>query len=115
MPFTVTAAGDMYRFRIGQLLTGIDCIKYTEGGNMENRQTHPSCSADIQAVAPQDLVDISNIEIDTTLDKKRRIQNFIRDIKNPYCFRCNNTIVKVSFCSEGSSFQELLQNYFCSL
>ena len=44
-----------------------------------------------------------------------KIQNFIRDIKNPYCFRCKNTVVKVSFCSDGGSFQELLQDYFSSL
>ncbi len=82
---------------------------------MDNQQTHPLCQTDIQAVDIRNLVDISDIKIDTTMKKTDRIQNFIRDIKNPYCFRCKNTVVKVSFCNEGGSFQELLQDYFRSL
>ncbi len=82
---------------------------------MDNQQPHLSCPPDIREADLRNLVEISGIEIDTTLEKTQRIQNFIRDIRNPYCFRCNNTIVKVSFCSEGSSFQELLQDYFSSL
>ena len=105
----------MCRFRIGQLLTSIDCIEYTDGGNMDNQQTNLLCQTDIQTVDIQNLVDISDVKIDTTMKKTDRIQNFIRDIKNPYCFRCKNTVVKVSFCSEGGSFQELLQDYFSTL
>jgi len=100
--------GVICKFRIGQLLTSIDYIEYTNGGNMDKQQ-------DIQAVDIQHLVDISDVKIDTTMKKTDRIQTFIRDIKNPYCFRCKNTVVKVSFCSEGGSFQELLQDYFSSL
>lgn len=82
---------------------------------MDKQQTHLICQEDIQAVDIQNLVDISDVKIDTTMKKTDRIQTFIRDIKNPYCFRCKNTVVKVSFCNEGGSFQELLQDYFSSL
>lgn len=82
---------------------------------MDKQQNHLLCPADIQAVDIQNLVDISDVKIDTTMKKADRIQNFIRDIKNPYCFRCKNTVVKVSFCNDGGSFQELLQDYFNSL
>ena len=105
----------MCKFRIGQLLTSIDCIEYTDGGNMDKQQAHLISQEDIQAVDIQNLVDISDVKIDTTMKKTDRIQTFIRDIKNPYCFRCKNTVVKVSFCSEGGSFQDLLQDYFSSL
>ena len=82
---------------------------------MDKQQTHLLCQTDIQAVDIQNLVDINDVKIDTTMKKADRIQNFIRDIKNPYCFRCKNTVVKVSFCSEGGSFPDLLQDYFSSL
>ena len=82
---------------------------------MDNRQNHLLCQINIHTVDIQNLVDINDVKIDTTLEKADRIQNFIRDIKNPYCFRCKNTVVKVSFCSEGNSFQELLQDYFSTL
>lgn len=82
---------------------------------MDNQNLNSLCQTDIQAVDIQNLVDISDIKIDTAMGKNERIRNFVRDIKNPYCFRCKNTIVKVSFCNDGSSFQELLQDYFSSL
>lgn len=82
---------------------------------MDNQNLNSLCQTDIQAVDIQNLVDISDIKIDTAMGKSERIRNFVRDIKNPYCFRCKNTIVKVSFCNDGSSFQELLQDYFSSL
>ena len=82
---------------------------------MDHQQTNLLCQTDIQTVDIQNLVDISDVKIDINMKKTDRIQNFIRDIKNPYCFRCKNTVVKVSFCSEGGSFQELLQDYFSTL
>ena len=82
---------------------------------MDNQQTNLLCQTDVQTVDIQNLVDISDVKIDTTMNKTDRIQNFIRDIKNPYCFRCKHTVVKVSFCSDGGSFQELLQDYFSSM
>ena len=58
---------------------------------MDNQQTNLLCQTDIQTVDIQNLVDISDVKIDTTMKKTDRIQNFIRDIKNPYCFRCKNS------------------------
>ena len=80
---------------IGQLLTSIDYIEYTDGGNMDKQQTHLLCQTDIQAVDIQNLVDINDVKIDTTMKKADRIQNFIRDIKNPYCFRICFRIILV--------------------
>lgn len=82
---------------------------------MDNQNLNSLCQTDIQAVDIQNLIDISDVKIDTAMGKNERIRNFVRDIKNPYCFRCKNTIVKVSFCSDGISFQNLLQDYFSSL
>ncbi|MCI8416675.1 MAG: hypothetical protein HFI33_04075 [Lachnospiraceae bacterium] len=69
---------------------------------------------DLQTVAVHQLADIRDIKIDTTKDKDTRIQEFIRAVKNPYCFRCGNTVIKVSFSKDGESFQDLLQEYFSS-
>ena len=85
------------------------------GGNMEYQHPHVLCQADIQSIDIQNLVDINDVQIDTTMKKPERIQKFIKDIKNPYCFRYKNTVVKVSFCNEGGSFQDLIENYFRSL
>lgn len=42
---------------------------------------------DVRTVDPATLVDIEEIEIDRTLPKEERIREFIRQIRNPYCFR----------------------------
>lgn len=69
---------------------------------------------DLQNVDIHQLADIREIRIDTTKDKTTRMREFIQAVKNPYCFRCGNTIIKVSFNREGESFQNILQEYFSS-
>ena len=91
--------GGMCKFRIGQLLTSIDYIEYTDGGNMDKQQAHPICQEDIQAVDIQNLVDISDVKIDTTMKKTDRIQNFIRDIKKSLLFPMQK------YCCEGFFLQ----------
>ena len=48
---------------------------------------------DVRTVNPDTLVDIKEIEIDRTLPKGERIQEFIRQIRNPYCFRVGKVAV----------------------
>lgn len=69
---------------------------------------------DLQTIDIHQLADIRDIKIDTTKDKATRIREFIQAIKNPYCFRYDNTVIKVSFSKEGESFQDILQEYFSS-
>ncbi len=69
---------------------------------------------DLQTIDIHQLADIRDIQIDITKDKDTRIREFIQAVKNPYCFRCGNTVIKVSFSKEGESFQNILQEYFSS-
>ena len=34
------------------------------------------------------LVDIQDVSVDPNLPKEERIAEFVRQIKNPYCFKC---------------------------
>lgn len=52
---------------------------------------------DIRTVDKETLVDIKDVEIDKTLPKQERVMEYIRQIKNPYCYLCNGVIVKISF------------------
>ena len=69
---------------------------------------------DLQTIDIHQLADIRDIQIDITKDKDTRIREFIQAVKNPYSFRCGNTVIKVSFSKEGESFQNILQEYFSS-
>lgn len=61
------------------------------------------------------LTDINQVKIDTELPPAERFLNYIQQIKNPYCFRCGATTVKVSFATDGSDLGTLLKNHFISL
>jgi hypothetical protein len=43
------------------------------------------------------LVDIRNVHIDKKLPAEKRMQEFIKQIKNPYVYKCGDTVVRVKF------------------
>lgn len=58
---------------------------------------------------PDDLVDIRDVCVDKSLPKKERISSFVRQIKNPYLFRCGDFVVQVSFANNGATLEDRLQ------
>lgn len=70
---------------------------------------------DICSVTKESLVDIKNVKIDREKKKQERIIDFLRQIKNPYCFVCNGIIVKTNYNSNEETLQEKLERYFLSL
>lgn len=47
------------------------------------------------------FVDINDVIIDHSLPKGERIAQYLRQIKNPYHFKCGKFTVKVSFAENG--------------
>ena len=70
---------------------------------------------DVQSVDPNTLVDISDIHIDEHLSKEERQLEFVRQIKNPYCFRVGKVVVKVSYADNGETFEQAMENYLQAL
>ena len=66
---------------------------------------------DIKTVDIDSLEDISKIKINTNLPQKERMAEFIKQIKNPYCFRYKDTAVKITFNDNGPSFEECVKNF----
>ena len=66
---------------------------------------------DIRTVDPDTLVDITTIEIPDGLSKEERIKEFIRQVKNPYCFRIGKVVVKNVYNEGGPSLQECFEQY----
>lgn len=52
---------------------------------------------DVRTVDRDTLVDVEDVYIQTELPKEERIADYIRQIKNPYCYLSNGVIVKISF------------------
>ena len=56
-----------------------------------------------------ELVDIRTVHVDKNLPKEERIREYIRQIKNPYRFRCGDFVVTASFAPDGVSIEERLR------
>ena len=66
---------------------------------------------DIREVNPDELSDIGDINIDNTITVKDRIASLLQQTKNPYCFKYNGMVVKLSF-SGRRSIDECLADCF---
>lgn len=70
---------------------------------------------DIHTVNRDELVDISMVYIDTALPRQERMESYIEQIKNPYCFKCGQFAVKVSFAEDSMSLQDRLVEHLRTL
>ncbi|MDD3415789.1 MAG: hypothetical protein PHY47_17580 [Lachnospiraceae bacterium] len=55
----------------------------------------------IREVRKEDLVDIADVEIDSSLPVEERVSNYLKQIKNPYCYLSHGVIVKISFAGQS--------------
>jgi len=55
------------------------------------------------------LVDIRDVTVEKDLPKEQRIESFVRQIRNPYRFRCGDFVVNASFSSSGMTLEECLK------
>lgn len=68
-------------------------------------------SVNIRTVDRESLVDINEIQIDESLPPKERAAEFLRQIKNPYCFRVGKVVVKNVYSDDGVSLQERFEQF----
>ncbi len=68
-------------------------------------------SVDVRTVDRDSLVDVTQIHIDEGLTKEERLREFIRQVKNPYCFRVGDVVVKNVYSGDGVSLRERFEQY----
>ena len=69
---------------------------------------------DIATVDRDALVDIRDVKVNTALPKGERAIDFIRQIRNPYCYKHGKYVVKVGFSDTEVSLEERLAGYIRS-
>lgn len=57
-----------------------------------------------------ELVDIRSVSIDKNLAKHERIAEYIRQIRNPYRFKCGDFIISVKYSESGPSLDKCVQH-----
>ena len=55
------------------------------------------------------LADIRDVTVDRNLPKEERIAEFLRQIKNPYCFKCGKFTVRAQFADNGVTLEDCLK------
>ncbi|WP_250277426.1 DUF6870 family protein [[Clostridium] colinum] len=64
-----------------------------------------------------ELVDIRDVNVHTDLTKEERIEDYIKQIKNPYCYKYKNFQVNVFFNEDENAptLEECLTKYIENL
>ena len=59
-------------------------------------------NSDIMACDANMLVDLRDVEIDTSLPVQKRMERFLRQVGNPYLFRVDGIVVKASYLPQAN-------------
>lgn len=85
-------------------------------GRMDMPMTVEEMKAvDIRTVDRNTLVDIRDVKIDRSLPLEERVRSFVEQIKNPYCFRCGDAVVKTSFLDTDVTLEDCVESYLRNL
>jgi hypothetical protein len=55
------------------------------------------------------LIDIRDVNVNKDLPKQERVAEFVRQIKDPYHFRCGKFTVTARFAEDGPTLEDCLQ------
>lgn len=64
---------------------------------------------DVTKADPDDLIDIRNVRINAKLKQSNKIQDYVNQIKNPYCYKYGDYIVKIGFEDTNVTLTERLR------
>jgi len=70
---------------------------------------------DVRTADIDTLVDINSVVIPENLTREERMREFVRQIKNPYCFKVGNIAVSVGFSDDGVTFEQRMEHYLSTL
>lgn len=70
---------------------------------------------DIEKVDQNELVSVEKVSIDPSMPVMQRMVAYINQVKNPYCFLCGKTPVKVCFSKGDAELSKKIKTYFLGL
>ena len=72
-------------------------------------------NVDIRTVDRETLADIRDVVINPELPQLERMMDFIRQVKNPFCYRHGKAVIKISHADTEATLEDRLEKYFLSL
>ena len=72
-------------------------------------------TVDPRTVDRSTLVQRKDVVVDQKLSRSERIAEYIRRIKNPYCYLEGDTVVKISFSDTERTLEDCIHSYLSGL
>lgn len=70
---------------------------------------------DFDDVRLEDLKDIRTIRVDHDQPKEKRIEQYVKQIGNPYLVRVGDVKVKIRFANNGTSFEDAFEEMLLNM
>ena len=61
------------------------------------------------------LVDIRDVVIDKSLTLEERVRSYVEQIKDPYCFKVGDVVVRVSYADKDKSLTDSFTSMIASM
>jgi len=68
-------------------------------------------AVDIRTVEPESLVDVTGILISDDMTKEERVAEFVKQVKNSYCFHVGDMVVNNIYSSDGISLKDRFEQF----
>lgn len=62
-----------------------------------------------------ELVDIRDVVIDKSLTLEARVKSYVEQIKDPYCFKVGDVVVRVSYAGKDKSLTDSFTSMIASM
>lgn len=69
----------------------------------------------IKEVNPEELVDISEIEIDTKQSVQKRVKEYVEQVHNPYLVRVGEYVVKIGYSDCKETLNDRMKQYISKI
>ena len=94
-------------FSVSGLIHVILMIQYERKGAAV--MSHTPAYTVIQTPEADKLADIRDVSVNKDLPREERIAEFVRQIRDPYHFKCGGFVVRASFSHGGATLEECLR------
>lgn len=72
-------------------------------------------NVNLKTVDRSALIQRNSVRLDPAAPREDRLHDFIRQIKNPYCYLDGKTVVKISFSRTDTTMEDCLEHYLRGL
>lgn len=72
-------------------------------------------NTDVRTVDKSSLVDLKDVVINPKASPEEKMAEYVRQIKNPYCFLCNGYAVKLEFSQSERTIEDCFLEYIDTL